>query len=367
MNKISMFLFSLWIPHCLFASISDDLTSAITLNDIPAVITTIDTASSSSVSLTQILANAQTALNSTTAPILDNAARRYVYDFYYRPTISSTGSTVLWVAQSLFAAGQAGAGYNIIMTPDRLIFQTMQQAMDYLGYARGGQWTVVIDQDIYDANVSIPAGQAITMTGVGGVIIGNGGGDQYSSTVARTVTWNIDDSQNVAGVTPSLKMQSAPFGDGGYKNSQYMSSYLIGNNFVTNISGTPTSSPQLEMDSVYAWSGQGSALVDIGPIVMTLRNFRSGGSINFTSANIPTIDTATIIPILTCAALGNVSNTNIYDTWSTLSFTGLIKDCVLVNVKTFTAPPALSINYSSNYWFSIPPWTAVPSKTVVDQ
>jgi hypothetical protein len=393
--KKTLFLLSIvFMQPTLFATIADDLTTEINNNDIPGVIATIDAASSSSVSLTQMLAYAETALEATTAPVLNNAARRYVCDFNCRPTISSTGSTILWVSQSLFSL-PAFAAYNVIMTSDRIICKTIQQAMDYLGYVRGGQWTVVIDQDIYDADVSIPAGQAITMTGVGGVVIGNAGGDQWSSTVARTITWALNDSLNVAGVTPSLTMQSAPYGDGGYKNIQYMSSFLIGNFFVTSLTGTIASSPELLMKSVYAWSGQGSALVDIGPIDMIMKNFRTGGSINFTSATIRSMENSTMIPaviaedttttgLFCCGDMGDISDTVIFDAWTLTTLSGVITDCFfstrpvppppppgLPLSKTFTSPPTVMLNYASNYWFSLGTapnlWIALPSKTVVDQ
>ena len=110
----------------------------------------------------------------------------------------------------------------------------------------------------------------------------------------------------------------------------YMSNWLIGICFATNVVGTIISSPQLNLTSVYAFGGlDGSTgTTDIGPINMTLRNVRTGGPSpeNLASANLLTIENSTFIPAINCASLGNVTNMIFYDAWSMQQMTGLIKD-----------------------------------------
>lgn len=372
----------------LFATIADDLTAEIIANNVQGVVNTIDAASAASVPLDQMLAYADQALHNVcvcTTPTNNNTAYRYVYDFFHRPTIRSTGLDVLWVDQSLFLSGQIGFNNNVIMTSDRIIFPTIQQAMDYLNYVRGGSWTVVINQAFYDENISVPAGQAITLTGVGGVATGNGGGASFSSTSAYgTVNWNLNDRLNVAGITPSLTLQSSAYGYGGYRYMPYMGNFTIGNKYTTTITGTITSSPILEFDSVYAFSGMGSTPIDIGPIKMTYRNFRTGGAVNFTSASVDLMETSTIIPAVVaedlstticscCANAGTITDTLIYDSWTMANSLGIFTDCVFgLTSRTMTvtnSPQTFTVNQATNYWFIHQTWTtgAGTTKVVKDQ
>ena len=359
----------LFAAHASADAISDELTSSIESNDLVGIVNIIDSASDASVSLSQMLADAETALSNTTDPSYNNAARRYLYDFSLRPMIASAARDVLYVDPSLFTAGQIGAGKDVIITPDRIILPLLQSAMSYLGYVRGGQWTVISNEAFYNENVTIPPGQAITWTGIGGVVIGNGGADQFSSTVARTVTWQLNDSENVAGVTPSLILQATPFGDGGYRNMPYMSNTLIGNYFVTQITGSITSSPHLEFNSVYLWGGMGFPTpTDIGPVNIVARNVRSGGALNFASANLSTLQTSSIIPPITCTSLGDMTDDLLYDAITASSMTGSLNDCFFGQTgKEFSillAPKVLNLNVSTNYWWHQKTWSVNPGTTV---
>ena len=345
-----------------FADIISDLTTAVQNNDVEALIAAIDSAALSSTPLSTMLADADAALAATTSPANNNVARQYLHDFRFRPYIDKVGSTVIYVNQGLFYADHLGAYAQVITTADRIIFRTLQGAMDYIANSPETSWTVEVNQAFYDENVTIPANKNIVITGVGGVFIGNGGGDQFSSSVPRTVLWNIAD--NAAG-NCSLKIQSTPYGCDTYRNFSY-GRFLIGNIFMTNIVSPITVPPVLEFDSVYPWSAMGGALVDIGYVAMTLRNVRMGGSLNFTSAALQELDTILLVPSVTCRSLGTVTHVNFYDSWTiTGSFSNTILDSNFGQAtKTFTVPGGnLNLNYSTNYWWNNKTWggsTIVP-------
>ena len=344
-----------------FADIISDLTTAVQNNDVEALIAVIDSAALVSTPLSTMLADADAALAATTSSAYNNVAHQYLNDFRYRPYIDSVSSTVIYVCQGLFYTGNLGANAQVITTADRIIFKTIQGAMDYIANSPETSWTVVVNQAFYDENVTIPVNKNIVITGVGGVFIGNGGGDQFSSSVPRTVTWNIAD--NAAG-NCSLKIQSTPYGCDTYRNFSY-GRFLIGNFFTTNIISPITVPPVLEVDSVYSWSGMGTA-VDIGHIKWTARNYRGGGTINFTSAELVEIDTFFVTQALICASLGSVTHVNFYDNWTiTGSFSNTILDSNFGQAtKTFTVPGGnLNLNYSTNYWWNNKTWggsTIVP-------
>ena len=351
-------------------------------NNIESVITSINQASQSSTSLTDMLAICANVLNNTTAVTYNNAARRYLLDFSRRPTIPSVAENVVYVDQFLFDAGQIGAGSTVITTADRIIFKTIQAAMDYIGSStQPYSWNVVINQAFYNENITIPAGRDITMTGVSGVVIGNGQGDQFSyspapatpppTPVVAIMYWNLNDSQNLPGVTPSLKIQAAAYGCSTYRQFGYFSMFFIGNFFYTQITGPITSSPKLEFDSVYVWSGT-SVQSDIGPLQMTLHNYRTGGVANWTSATLQDVDTMLQTQVVTVGTINNMTNTVFYRPWTVSQITGMIKDSAFSNagsaplgVFTVTQPPnVLPLNSSANYWFTNNLGSALPPTSV---
>lgn len=389
----------------IYASVEDDLITAITNNSIPGVIAAVDEASLAAFSLNQMIGFGEGALSSTTATQFNNAARRYLTDFVERPFIDANGINVVYVDQDLFAPGQVGFGFSPLITtdnPPRVIFGTIQDAIDYINAGNHrASWSVIIDQAVYNENVTVPAGLVVTLKSVGGVILGDGLGDQFSSVGPTGIlSWDLNDNLSFCDITPSLTVQAIPFGGAEFKNFCYIFSFLLGGadsvaalhtipaippmpggemgfgfptnlpSFHTNITGPVTLKPQLEFDGVYAYNGINSAdpgSPDIGPIVMTIRNLRSGGPVgatgvvsNWASANVVDIENSNIVGGVNCKELGNVTSTALYTPWTVgaTNPNSIILDTQFRNVfgspfftvtggsKTFT------LNYSSAYWFN---------------
>lgn len=366
--KISYLILVFFFVNALFANLSDDLTEAVIDNDVDELIEVIDNASSSSVSFQDMLSAAAIALSNTTATLYNNVARQYLHDFYVRPYYHPVSSNVLYVDPSLFESDQIGSDQYIIVTSDRIIFPDFYAAMYYIANRPESSWEVMINQGFYDEDVSIPANKNIILTGVGGVVIGNGLADQFSSTTPRTLTWDISDNSSN---NCSLKIQSLPYGCDTYRNFSY-TRFLIGNNFKTNIVSSITTPPILEFDSVYPWNGMGSSATDIGYVSMILRNVRMGGSLNFTSAAIQEIDTMLLVPPVTCRSLGTVIHNVFYDNWTIQNqFSNTLIDCAFgATSKIFTlqtSPYQLNINSSSYYWWHNKTWSVGGSTVLVPQ